>query len=210
MGEITDKVLVVDDEEYIRMLIQEILHEAGYDVVTASDGKEALDKVEQSDIGVMILDMKMPELSGMEVLQLVSAYHPDICVIMLTAVDDANTAIEAVKLGAYDYITKPFNQVDLMQRVQRAIEKRNLRQESKRYQEVLEEKVQNQARKLQEYFSELVETLAREHNLLFSSPAKKLKGDKLQLSKLPPELQKPMSSVEEYRDALLKILKRTD
>ena len=126
MDKITDKVLVVDDEESIRKLIQRILNKAGYDVITAADGGEALSKVEGSDIGVMILDMKMPGLTGMEVLQETTARWPDICVLMLTAVDDLNTAVEAMKSGAYDYITKPFNRDDLIVKLQKAIEQRNL------------------------------------------------------------------------------------
>jgi DNA-binding NtrC family response regulator len=119
------KVLVVDDEENIRMLVQEILHEAGYDVVTASDGREALSKVEALNIDVMMLDMNMPGMSGIEVLQEATNHWPDICVIMVTAVNDINTAVEAMKQGAYDYITKPFDKHGLIQKVQKAIDLRN-------------------------------------------------------------------------------------
>jgi len=210
MDRIKGKILVVDDEENVRNLVQLLLQNVGYEVDTASDGEEALSKVERLNIDVVILDIKMPGMSGVEILQYLTVYWPDICVIMVTAVDDASSAIEAVKLGAYDYVTKPFDKVDLIQRVQKAIEKRNLKQETRRHQKELEEKVYTQSKKLREYFSELVETLAREHNLLFNPSVKKSKNDKLQMSKLPPELQKPMSSVEEYKDALLRLLKRTD
>jgi len=126
MQDIKDKILVVDDEETIRNLVQRILQSKGYDVETATNGNEALSKVEKLDIGVMILDMNMPVMSGMETLQQATTRWPDICVIMVTAVNDAETAVEAMKQGAYDYITKPFDRRDLILKVQRAIDQRDL------------------------------------------------------------------------------------
>jgi len=121
-----EMVLVVDDEENIRNLVQLMLRSAGYDVDAAANGKEALSKVEESDIGVMILDIKMPGMSGLEVLQEATTRWPDICILMLTAVSDLDTAIKAMKLGAYDYITKPFKRDDLISKLQQAVEQRNL------------------------------------------------------------------------------------
>jgi len=120
------RVLVVDDEEPVRNLLQRVLKEAGYDVVTAVNGQEALDKVSQLNAGVVLLDIKMPGMSGMEVLRQLTANRPETCVVMATAAGDAQTAVEAMKAGAYDYITKPFNRDDVVLKIQKAIEKRDL------------------------------------------------------------------------------------
>jgi len=119
-------VLVVDDEEGIRTLLKRILTKAGYDVVAVANGQEALDKVSRLQVRVVLSDIKMPDISGIELLGKLTANHPDICVIMATGVTDIQTAVDAIKLGAYDYINKPFNQKDLVMRVQKAIEKLEL------------------------------------------------------------------------------------
>ncbi len=202
------RVLVVDDEESVRNLLQRVLKEAGYDVVTAANGQEALNKVSELRPKALLLDIKMPGMSGMEVLQQIAAKWPEVCVVMATAVGDTQTAIDAMKMGAYDYITKPFNQDDLVMKVRRAIEKRELLLDNERHRLDLEKRVGKQAQQLQQHFAELVETLAREHKLLYRL-AESQRGGKAILSKLPKELQEPMSSVEEFRDALIRILKRS-
>lgn len=120
------RILVVDDEEPVRNLLQRILGEAGYNVDTAANGQEALDKVSQLNAGVVLLDIKMPGMSGIEVLQQITTNWPETCVVMATAAGDAQTAVEAMKAGAYDYITKPFDRDDVVLKVQKAIEKRDL------------------------------------------------------------------------------------
>ena len=201
-------VLVVDDEENVRALLQRILKEAVYDVVTAANGREALDKVLQLKVELVLLDIKMPGMSGMEVLQQIAATWTDVCVVMATAVGDAQTAIDAMKLGAYDYITKPFNHDDLVLKVRRAIKKRELLLENERHRLDLEKRVGEQAQQLQQRFAELVETLAREHQLLYKLAEHQRGGARSLLKKLPPELQEPMSSIEEFSEALIRILRR--
>lgn len=117
------RILVVDDEVAVRLVLQRILEELGYHVVTAANGQEALDKMPQLNIRVALLDIMMPGMSGMEVLQQITTNWPETCVIMVTAVADAQTAIEAMKLGAYDYITKPFMRDDVARKVKEAISK---------------------------------------------------------------------------------------
>lgn len=126
-----ERILVVDDEESVRTLLKRTLTEAGYDVVTAANGQEALDKVSQLQVRVVLSDIKMPGISGIEVLRKLTADHPDICVIMATAVADTQTAVDVMKLGAYDYISKPFNRDDLVMRVRKAIEKLELEEKIK-------------------------------------------------------------------------------
>ncbi len=201
------KILVVDDEENIRNILQRILEEAGYDVVTAANGQEALDKVSQLMPEAVVLDIKMPGMSGMEVLRQITANWTDVCVIMATAVGDAQTAIEVMKLGAYDYIIKPFSRADLVLKVRRALEKRHLLLANEHLRLDLEKRVGEQTKQLQQQFVELVETLAREHKLIHGL-AQRQRGGKAILSKLPKELQESMSSVEEFTEAMLRILKR--
>ncbi len=202
------RVLVVDDEENVRNLIQRVLKEAGYEVLTAANGEEALVKISQVDFSAVLLDIKLPWISGMEVLQQLTTDHPDICVVMVTAVGDAQTAVEAMKMGAYDYITKPFNRDDLTLKMRRAIRKRDLLLENERHRLELEERVAGQAKHLQQQFAELVETLAREHKLLYRLAEQRRGGAKSLLKRLPPELQEPMHSVEEFSEAIIRILRR--
>ena len=200
------KVLVIDDEESIRGLLERILSKAGYSVIGAANGQEGLDKLPKENIDIALLDMKMPGMSGMEVLQQLSARWPEICVIMVTAVADVQTAVDAMKRGAYDYITKPFDQNDLIFKIQGGLEKRNLRLENERHQLELQQRIAEQTKQLQQNFTELVETLSREHALIYKL-ASSQRGGKEAISRLPKELQKPMVSVEEFREALIRILK---
>ena len=203
------RLLVVDDEESVRNLLQRILEEAGYQVSTAANGKEALYKVSLGETELVLLDIKMPEMSGIEVLSKLSADSPDTCAIMVTSIAETETAVEAMKLGAYDYILKPFDRDDVLQKVLGAIErwKRQL-QEKHRYLE-LQKSITEKTQLMQEQFVELVNSLARENQLLHELAGRQAEGGKELLSKLPKELQEPMSSVEEFRDALLKILRRS-
>lgn len=201
------KVLVVDDEEGVRSLLERTLARVGYSVVSAANGQEALDRVSQQDIEVVLLDIKMPGMSGMDVLQQLARRWPDIGVVMVTGVADIQTAVEAMKLGADDYITKPFNWDDLLPKVQWAVEKRKLRLENERHRLELQQRVAEQAQQLQEQFAELVMTLAREHKLMYQLAEQRGSAKSL-FRKLPAELQQPMSSVEEFTEALLRVLKR--
>jgi len=202
------RILVVDDEEIIRNLLRRTLEEAGYNVVTAANGEEALQEVRQLEPKAVLLDIKMPGLSGMEVLSKLTLDHPNICVIMITAVGDTQTAVEAMKLGAYDYITKPAQPKDVVRRVHKALEEKELNLQREQFLIELQQSLREQSKQMQEQFDELVRTLAREHTLLYELTKKQKGGTKAILSKLPSELQKPMSSAEEFRDALLRILKK--
>ncbi len=202
------RVLVVDDEEAVRNLLQRILEGASYQVTTAANGREALYKVSLGEIELVLLDIKMPEMSGLEVLSKLSADSPDTCAIMVTSVAETETAIDAMKLGAYDYILKPFDRDDVLQKVLKAIErwKRQL-QEKHRYLE-LQKSITEKTQLMQEQFTELVNSLARENQLLHELAGRQAEGGKELLSKLPKELQEPMVSIEEFKDALLRIMRR--
>ncbi len=203
------RILIVDDEEVVRNVLQRILKEAGYDVTTATDGGNAIDILYQEEHEVVLLDIKMPGMTGIEVLAKLTAEWPDICVIMITAVVDAQTAVKAMKLGALDYITKPFDQNDVIQKVGEAITKWHQQLRDQRQYLELKEKFREQTQRMQSQFNELVNSLAREHKMMYELSTRQGKGDQAALSELPPELRKPMASVDEFRDALLKILRRT-
>ena len=102
------KVLVVDDEPSIADLLYEDLSEAGYDCTKAATGEDALMRLSQNPCDVMLLDLNLPGISGMDVLREVRASHSETAIIVITAAGDAQTAVEVMKNGAIDYITKPF------------------------------------------------------------------------------------------------------
>ena len=201
------KILIVDDEETVRMLFRRVLQAAGYDVATAADGKEALAVIADSDIDVVLLDINMPGLSGIDVLGKISTDWPNVCAIMVTAVADVQTAVAAMKLGAYEYITKPFDQDEMLHKIRLATEKWQEQLQNKQSYLQIEQNIAEQTRQMQDNFAELVSSLAREHRLLQQLAAKQGHGGKSLLSGLPPELQEPIASVEEFRNALLRILK---
>jgi DNA-binding response OmpR family regulator len=124
-------VLIVDDDAAVCDLPCEELGEGGYRCGTAGDGGEALTKLATGDFEVVLLDIRLPVMSGMEVLRKVSASSTQIATVMLTAVNDVDLAVEALKLGAWDYIVKPFALDRLRTSVQSALEEKERRLASK-------------------------------------------------------------------------------
>ncbi len=124
------RILVVDDEEIVIRSCLRILEGNGYEIDVAHDGHDALRKIESNTYDVMILDIMMPNLGGLEVLRRVKETHPDVDVIMITGLSQIDTAVQAMKLGAFDYISKPFEPDELKLVVQRARERRQLLQEN--------------------------------------------------------------------------------
>jgi len=102
-------VLIVDDEQVVCDLLNNELSEQGYLCTTALDGYDALAKLATQNFDVILLDIKLPGISGIEVLRMVQSSHPSTAAIMITAVNDVDIAVEAMKLGALDYIVKPFD-----------------------------------------------------------------------------------------------------
>ncbi len=124
-------ILVVDDEESIRKIVARKLESDGYSCMLAVNGEDAVDKVSAQDYDLVIMDIKMPGLSGIEALPQLTFAQPDICVVMSTAVNDTQTTVEAMNLGAYDYILKPFDLDDLGMRVEMALERKRVIQDNK-------------------------------------------------------------------------------
>ncbi len=124
------RILVVDDEEIVIQSCLRVLSGGGFQVDAARDGIEALKAINENGYDVLILDIKMPKMNGMEVLQRVKEAHPDIDVIMITGLHEIETAVQAMKLGAFDYLPKPFEPEELELVVARAFERRQLLQEN--------------------------------------------------------------------------------
>ncbi|MGC7870743.1 sigma-54-dependent transcriptional regulator [Desulfosporosinus sp. SYSU MS00001] len=122
----TPKILVIDDEERMCWALERALNHEGYQVMTATRGLEGIQLAQESEPSLVILDLKMPDLDGIEVLKELKSLHPNVPVIMITAHGTIDTAIEAMKIGALDYITKPFKLEKIKVQVQQALHLSNL------------------------------------------------------------------------------------
>jgi len=131
------RILVAEDEANLRLVLQKELERHGYRVQVAPDGEAALRKLEESNVDVLLCDINMPRMDGMELLRRVHERPNPPEVIMLTGQATVETAVEAMKLGAYDYLTKPYSITELDVRVQQAAEKRRLRVDNQRLREQL-------------------------------------------------------------------------
>ena len=197
------RVLVVDDDPAVLELLSDLLQLHGYTVSVASSGEAALEQASQVEFGVVLLDVRMPGMSGTDVLERLGAHSPDTAVVMVTAAKDVDQAVQSMKQGAYDVILKPFHQDDVLMRMERAIERRRLLLMERGQKRRLEERVEEQKSQLQTQFDELIHSLAREHQMLFSVTTPK---DAWRLTSLPKELQEHLNSVDEFKEALMRIL----
>ncbi len=125
------KILIIDDEESIRNVLRDILEMEDYEVDEAKDGINALSKVKKADFDAVICDIKMPKMDGMEVLERIQILRPDIPVIMISGHGDIDTAVETVKKGAFDYISKPPDLNRLLITIRNALDKSSLVSETK-------------------------------------------------------------------------------
>jgi putative two-component system response regulator len=142
MASLPPRVLIVDDEPYIRELLVRCLENEGYRAEAAPGAEEALAALAAPhEVALVISDINMPGMTGMELLATLRVRHPDVAVIMVTAVDDRKTAIQALKLGAFGYVIKPFDLNELAINVANAVERRRLTLLSQAHQERLEAEV---------------------------------------------------------------------
>ena len=121
--------LIVDDERSVRFALSMQLERLGYDCTEASGGEEALEKLANQDFDLMMSDMRMPGMSGLQVVLLFRQDHPKTCIVALSAVGDASIAAEAIRVGADDYIIKPCHPHDLSARLRRADKRREVAQQ---------------------------------------------------------------------------------
>jgi DNA-binding NtrC family response regulator len=127
----TARILVIDDEEIVLRSCQRILAGDAYFVDVAADSREGLRRADEGSYDLILLDIKMPHLDGIEVLRDVKERHPDVEVIMVTGLSEVQTAVRAMKLGAFDYLSKPFDPDALKHVVDRALERRRLMRENR-------------------------------------------------------------------------------
>jgi DNA-binding response OmpR family regulator len=118
------KILVVDDERDVCEMLLRWLNVEGYDCSTAFSGEEALQALKASTFDLVLSDIMMPGMSGIDLLQIMKPLFPDVAVLMVTAVDDASTGVLAVELGAYGYLIKPFSRNEILISVASALERR--------------------------------------------------------------------------------------
>ena len=140
MSQEKSKILVVDDEPGMRDFLEIMLQKEGYIVETAPDGLSAIEKIENTLFDLCIADIQMPKMNGIELLKRIGEKSPETTVIMITAFASYETAIEAMKLGAYDYITKPFKIDEIKLVIKKALDKKRLERENLRLRKELETK----------------------------------------------------------------------
>jgi two-component system response regulator HydG len=126
MTGVLPRILVVDDDEAVREALARTLEKLGYEPVLAADGQQGLDRIREGDVHIVLADLKMPGLSGQELLRAAKALSPDVEVIMITGHGTVEDAVAAMKEGAYDFITKPFRRAYLERTIRKAAEKQSL------------------------------------------------------------------------------------
>jgi response regulator RpfG family c-di-GMP phosphodiesterase len=135
------RILIVDDEETIRLALRKFLRSRGYEVEIAASGEQALESLGRQPFSLMLCDVRMPGLTGVQVVPQARAIDGDLAIIMLTAVNDAATATEVLSSGATDYLMKPVELADLQQSVDRALNKRAEMMEQRRLDKLIREEV---------------------------------------------------------------------
>jgi response regulator RpfG family c-di-GMP phosphodiesterase len=152
---------VVDDEPALRQVLCRLLRADGFECIEAASGVEALDQLQSHPVTIVLTDLRMPQMDGVELLRRVRAMYPDVAVLLATGVNDIDVAVDCLNLGAMDYLTKPFASLeDVLARVRKALEKRHLVIENREYQLHLEDRVQQQARRLESLFLASIQSFA--------------------------------------------------
>jgi DNA-binding NtrC family response regulator len=149
-------ILVVDDEDYMRELVRSALESAGFEVEEAADGKSALSMLRQHPYSVVITDLRLPGATGEVILEEARALSPETIVILMTGFGNIQSAVEAIRKGAYDYLPKPFQLAELVMRVEKGLEERQLKSENRMLRGELQSKY---------HFSNLVGTSAAMQNI---------------------------------------------
>jgi putative nucleotidyltransferase with HDIG domain len=151
----TENILIVDDEEAIREVVSTMLEAKGYHCTAVQNGRLAQDEVKKCTPDLVLSDMIMPEMDGIKLLEWMRQYNPEVPVIMVTAIHDISTALEAIRRGAYDYILKPFEKDQLFLGVEHALQHRRLIAENRNYQRNLEQLVEEKTSQLTGAYAQL-------------------------------------------------------
>jgi putative two-component system response regulator len=162
MSQARGHILIVDDDEPARNFISRRLHSEGYTCAIAADSDSALWKVSNQEFDLVLLDVDLPELSGIEVLPRIVASHPDIIIIMMASMDDLRMAADALKQGAYDYVLKPVHEDEIVIKVDRALERKRLALESTTYRQGMEQIIENRLAQMRRYLVDAATALGIE------------------------------------------------
>jgi len=152
--------LIVDDEPRLRQILAQLLGREGFRCLEAENGLEALEVLAREQVTLLLSDIQMPKMSGMELLGRVTSEYPDVAIVMITGNVDVHMAVDALSRGAMDYLLKPFQLDEVRARVRQALEKRRLVMENRDYQLRLEERVLVQQRRLEELFVAGIQSLS--------------------------------------------------
>jgi DNA-binding NtrC family response regulator len=131
-AEVSDRVLVVDDEESVRFFLAKGLRKEGYEVEVVPSGRAAIDRIARAPFDIVLTDIVMPDVTGLDVLKAVHEMDKDAVVILMTAHGSVENAIDALRLGAFDYLTKPFELKELLVRIERGLERRAVERENRK------------------------------------------------------------------------------
>ena len=137
----SQKILVIDDEKLIRWTLEQHLVKEGYEVTTADSAEKGMDLINEEAPDLILLDNRLPEMTGLELLEKLHVQERGLMVIMITAYGMVETAVKAMKYGAYDYISKPFNLEEITFVIKKALEARSLRTQVKQLREECQAKV---------------------------------------------------------------------
>jgi putative nucleotidyltransferase with HDIG domain len=149
------RILVVDDEAHVRTMIGSTLEREGYDVQLAGSGREALEALERNNFDLVLTDIVMQDGNGLALLERIHGLQPHLPVVMVSAIHDISVAIDSMRRGAYDYLLKPFEREHLVKTVQRAVDHRQVLQESQNYQQNLEQVVRARTELLRQAMEDL-------------------------------------------------------
>ncbi len=149
------QVLIVDDEEAIREVVSTLLESQGYQCSAVGNGRLAVEHLKRNSTDLVLSDMLMPEMDGLQLLSWLRSHDAEIPMIMVTAMHDVSTALDSIRCGAYDYILKPFEKDQLFLSVRRALEHRRLLLENRNYQRNLEQLVEQRTGELKKALNEL-------------------------------------------------------
>lgn len=156
------KILVIDDETIIRQSLYDQLEDFGYIVVDAENGKAGLQLVEDEQPDLVLTDLRMPVMGGLDFIEQAKQSHPDLPIVVISGAGKINDAIEALKIGAFDYLTKPVKDPEVVRHViSKALKHAELERESKRYHERLEEEVRERTGELRELQLKIIQRLGR-------------------------------------------------
>ena len=173
MREENQKILIIDDEANTLKVLSTFLKKEGYEVLTANSAEGAWNELGKSDVHLVVTDLKLPGKSGLDILQDIVECRPGIKVIIITAYGSINNAVQAMKLGAYNYLTKPVNLEELSVLVQKALERKNLEQENVELKKQLRQRyslggIVGKSKPMQDLFDLLEKVAGYESNILIT------------------------------------------